>query len=487
MENRLGFLVSSRALRQGIYIPKFYSREIESRLSDLTKTHELIPISKLIADGYLTLSTGDEIGKMAYGTGTIPFIRTSDISNWELKTDPKQGVSREIYESFAPKQDMQEGDILVVKDGTYLIGQSCIISKDDLPALYQSHLFKLRILANSPYSPYLIFAALNSPIFKLQIRSVQFTADIIDSIGSRFLDLKLPIPKDPSMRSRITEEVSEHVSARSRLRESIRELPKIIDAVIAEKDEGSIQNNFEPASTTAFKIRLSSVKNGVYIPKFYDPTLESDIRSLDSTHHLVTLQKLVDDGVIGWDTGIEVGKMAYGTGNIPFVRTSDISNWEIKGDPKQGVSEDIYLQNKQDVQVNDIFVVKDGTYLVGSSCIVTAKDTKLLYCGGLYKLRVLKKADLNPYLFLTLLNTTIVRRQMKSKQFTRDIIDTLGKRIFDVRIPIPKDGAARIKIAKVAEKTVLERVALRNRAKQIVLELEGSITDDEREELDRSL
>lgn len=33
--------------------------------------------------------------------------------------------------------------------------------------------------------------------------------------------------------------------------------------------------------------------------------------------------------------------MAYGTGNIPFIRTSDISNWEIKADFKHGVSEEI--------------------------------------------------------------------------------------------------------------------------------------------------
>ena len=29
--------------------------------------------------GAVQLSTGDEIGKMAYGTGEIPFVRTSDL------------------------------------------------------------------------------------------------------------------------------------------------------------------------------------------------------------------------------------------------------------------------------------------------------------------------------------------------------------------------------------------------------------------------
>ena len=105
-----------------------------------------------------------------------------------------------------------------------------------------------------------------------------------------------------------------------------------------------------------------------------------------------------------WDTGIEIGKMAYGTGPIPFMRTSDISNWELKGDPKQNVSVEIYEENKQDVQPEDIFVVRDGTYLVGTSCILTEHDTRILYCGGIYKLRVNDKKKLDPYLLLALLN-----------------------------------------------------------------------------------
>ena len=179
------------------------------------------------------------------------------------------------------------------------------------------------------------------------------------------------------------------------------------------------------------------------------------------------------DAVLSWDTGIEVGKMAYGTGDIPFIRTSDISNWELKGDPKQAVSEEIYADNAQDVKAGDIFVVRDGTYLVGISCILTEKDTKILYCGGLYKLRVEKPETLDPYLLLALLNSPIVRRQMRSKQFTRDIIDTLGKRLFEVLLPIPKDDKLRAAIAKETREVVDTRARLRDRTKEIALEIEG--------------
>jgi len=218
---------------------------------------------------------------------------------------------------------------------------------------------------------------------------------------------------------------------------------------------------------------MSAVRNNIFIAKYYDPQIEESLHSLEKTHELVSLSELVKSKILTWATGIEIGKMAYGTGPIPFVRTSDISNWELKGDPKQNVSEEIYEANKQDVQPEDIFVVRDGTYLVGTSCIITESDTKILYCGGIYKLRVRDKAKIDPYFLLALLNSPIARRQMRAKQFTRDIIDTLGKRLFEVVLPIPKDAKLRKRIAEETRRVIEKRVELRNRAKEIALEVEG--------------
>jgi len=229
-----------------------------------------------------------------------------------------------------------------------------------------------------------------------------------------------------------------------------------------------------------FFLSNSSINKNIFIPKYYDPEIKKHLSKLAKTHQLVALGEFVDQGVLQADTGIEVGKMAYGTGPVPFIRTSDISNWELKADPKQNVSAELYEQFKevQDVQAEDIFVVRDGTYLVGVSCILTEHDTRILYCGGIYKIRVLRKDKLDPYLLLALLNCPIVKRQMRSKQFTRDVIDTLGKRIYEVVLPIPKAGTLREQIAKETRETVIARVELRNRAQQIALEVEG-ITDSE--------
>jgi type I restriction enzyme M protein len=80
---------------------------------------------------------------------------------------------------------------------------------------------------------------------------------------------------------------------------------------------------------------------------------------------------------------------------------------------------------------------------------------------------------LDPYLLLALLNAPIVRRQMRAKQFTRDIIDTLGKRLFEVLLPIPKDAELAARIAKETRSVIDTRAKLRDRTKEIALEIEG--------------
>jgi type I restriction enzyme M protein len=84
-----------------------------------------------------------------------------------------------------------------------------------------------------------------------------------------------------------------------------------------------------------------------------------------------------------------------------------------------------------------------------------------------------KPKELDPFLLLALLNTPIVRRQMRAKQFTRDIIDTLGKRLFDIVLPIPKDASLCGHIAMVTHEVIDTRARLRDRSKTIVLGVEG--------------
>lgn len=221
--SKLGYLIGFSDIENNILSPRYYNPDVKLSLDSLKGTHDILRIGDLVDRNIIEVKTGDEVGKLAYGTGTIPFVRTSDISNWEIKLDPKHGINEDIYSAYSSKQDVIEHDILMVKDGTYLIGTCAMISKYDLKIVYQSHLYKIRVLNKDIISPYILLAALSSDPVQQQIKSKRFTQDIIDSLGSRIYDLILPIPKDKVLRMKIEKSVKKAIEDKIEARELARQ------------------------------------------------------------------------------------------------------------------------------------------------------------------------------------------------------------------------------------------------------------------------
>lgn len=248
---------------------------------------------------------------------------------------------------------------------------------------------------------------------------------------------------------------------------SYDDIPKVFERF------SKISRKYNKTDELGFMKKFSEIKNNILIPKYYNPVIQKDLDKLKKTHDIVTIQSLIDENRITLSTGVEVGKLNYGTGTIPFIRTSDFSNWEMKLDPKQGVNQTVYdeFKNKCNLQENDILMVRDGTYLVGTTAMVTKHDVGCLFQSHILKIRSVDPESFSPFLLLAMLNSEIVKKQIRAKQFTQEIIDTLGKRILEVQIPIPKDKKKRIEIEKEIKKIIILRSDLRERAKEISREI----------------
>jgi hypothetical protein len=376
-----------------------------------------------------------------------------------------------VYDAYRAEQDVRPLDIFFVHEGTYLIGTSALVTAFDGPVLYQHNLAKFRVLSDAPISAYFLLAALGSPIVQWQIRARQFSADIIDSVVGRIGEIVIPIPRDRKRHNAVSSAVKTAVEGRAEARERLSHSLMFLDEWLANGTRTAISSAFswrpDPDEYSgrpvflgkrnqfqAFLKENDGLRADILVPKYYDPELIERAKAFRTRCDLRSIEELMSDGVLSLDTGDEIGRLNYGTGSIPFIRTSDLGSFELKADAKHGVSAAVYtgFKDTQDVKPDDILLVRDGTYLVGSSALVFGQDAPLLYCGGINKLRSLKRDALSPYLLYALLNIPFVREQMRRKQFTRDIIDTLGHRLKEVLLPIPKDPAVRSEISEhVAE------------------------------------
>ncbi|MCP4349661.1 MAG: N-6 DNA methylase [Desulfobacterales bacterium] len=220
-ESKTGFTVSAEDIKDNIFIPESYNPEIKQDLCQARKNgqYQMVTLGELAEKQIIHIKRGNEIGSQHYGTGNVPFVRTTDIVNWEIKMDPVKAVSEEIYNKYKKQQDVRTNDILFVNDGTFLIGRSAIVTRLDKKCIIQSHLRKIRVLNHEHMDPFYLFYLLNSGIVQKQIAAHTFIQATLSTLGNRIFEIVLPIHTDKKERQSISDEIREIIEAKTELME----------------------------------------------------------------------------------------------------------------------------------------------------------------------------------------------------------------------------------------------------------------------------
>lgn len=219
--SHLGFNVQPEVLQPYYLVPRYYDPEVQQTLDALKGSgrFSLMSIGELQRARLLcVLKAGHEIGSDAYGSGDIPFIRTSDIANFEITWDPTFAVGEDVYARYAAKQGLRTGDILFVNDGRYRIGNVAILTKHDTRILIQSHFRVLRVLQSGALDPFMLLYLLKHPAVRLQVQAKTFIQSTIATISNRLLEVVLPIPNAPSPIHERVESLRSIITERARLR-----------------------------------------------------------------------------------------------------------------------------------------------------------------------------------------------------------------------------------------------------------------------------
>ncbi|MFX0179621.1 MAG: N-6 DNA methylase [Candidatus Hodarchaeota archaeon] len=232
-KNQKIFKIKRSQVKNEIYIPSYYTG-VEKTLKSLTTKDDIIltTFGDLIKqniiyankNGYLP--RGDEIGSHVYGLGEIPFIRTSEIHNWEINLNSNKKTSEEVYQIYKNKQNIEAGDILLVKDGgPHLIGKTAYITELDTEIIIQSHIYQIKAFENDKaIDSYLLLYLINLDIVQKQIQAITFVQGTIATIGNRIMDISLPLPSDINKRKEISNYVKEIIEKKIEIRKKINNL-----------------------------------------------------------------------------------------------------------------------------------------------------------------------------------------------------------------------------------------------------------------------
>ncbi|KAB8318832.1 N-6 DNA methylase [Tolypothrix campylonemoides VB511288] len=177
-------------------VPRYYDKVTDTLLEEQAKDFggKLITFREMVKMEWIKINKGHEIGSEAYGTGDIPFVRTSDINNFEVSIDPTNSVSEEIYEKYRSVQFLKPGDILMVVDGRYKIGRCAILNEWNYRCIVQSHLRIISLTNKAPFEPMALLYVLSLPSVQREIRRLVFIQSTLGSLGKRIQEVKVPNP-----------------------------------------------------------------------------------------------------------------------------------------------------------------------------------------------------------------------------------------------------------------------------------------------------
>lgn len=247
-DGKFTFWVNSEHIKKlGVYVPRYYWQKKEEALKEEAKQAgcSLVPIKQLIKSKVLTHFDGHGSPESENkGKGDIPYIRVKDIVNWEVYKDPTSKIPESVYDSmtlekkvdkdgkevFTRKKQLQEGDILYVRRGSYRIGSVAMVSPYDKKVLLTREILVLRVNPNNKMgiTPYYLLYLLSHWITQEQAKNKILIETTLPNIADRWSELALPIHNDINKINEISDKIKSAIDAKwsavSQIKELVSEL-----------------------------------------------------------------------------------------------------------------------------------------------------------------------------------------------------------------------------------------------------------------------
>lgn len=434
---------------------KIYSDELTDRL--------LVPFYQIqkITDKYtLTVEKVSEqitngIDIRTYKEEGTPYLRGVDIKRCQVNLLTSKKVEQD-FNNVDNKIKLKEGDVLITRKGT--VGVTSIVSSDCKNVIIGTEIIKVRLKSDAKITPEYLYTMLNSKIGILQIYS-KMTGTVSRGINHPSLKtIKIPTLQQEEMQ-KIDLWVKE---AKQKHTESLNYIEKALH-VISDRF-----NRYKEKEVLYYKINFSTLSDS-FTPKYYFPKYVKSIKNIKKDYKTIKLKDFVTKISKGEEIGSEIYKtyLDKSEDDVPFIRTSDLPNYELDDYPDYYADLNVYDNLKQNLEAGDIILTKDGK--IGLTAMVTDAD-KCILSSGLSIIKPNDKESYSTYLF-AILSSFIGEYQALQHTVVSSTLPHLNvERLGNIEIPLIEDDEMK-KIKENVEKAFklkAEKKLLIRKAKKLI-------------------
>ena len=222
------------------------------------------------------------------------------------------------------------------------------------------------------------------------------------------------------------------------------ELAEIVDAYLAGNNSAAIARC---PIDDAFKAH-------VLVPRYFDPRWDLEIYDFVARHQIdtISLGQLIDKKVIGITGGHGSPSNDQRTGDIPYVKVSDIRNLRVNVNPTNLVSRriaELYWRGR-DSQLSgwDLITPNRASSNIGEFAILLPGEEQIVITKEVFIVRVLGEGcdGWDPFYLLWALCLKAVRKQWQRITLMQTNREDCGDRYLELLLPVPKskDWAAQV-------------------------------------------
>ena len=143
--------------------------------------------------------------------------------------------------------------------------------------------------------------------------------------------------------------MKQYIAAFNAYYESVNHIHQIIDAF-----NSDYQLPFSDTAQYGFIVKPAQFSKTMLTPNFY----REDVR--ETINYVVANVKTTELDAEGIKKGDEIGSAFYQDEGVPFIKTSDIMNYDIDHEPDCYCSESFLAQLEQEIKLGDVLFAKDG-------------------------------------------------------------------------------------------------------------------------------
>lgn len=367
----------------------------------------------------VSITDGEHAGQEFVDSGIL-FLKNSSIKDFDISISDGFYITEENHKRLK-RSSLNEEDVLFTTIGH--VGSSAIVPKGFVEANMNQNFVKIEIDKNK-ISPYYIVAYLNSKIAREQINSI-LTGNIQSILTyPKIRGIKIIRPS-VQLEKEIEDKYKKALEYNQKAHIILNEVEDYIYSFFRYGEKNINEYSINSSA-------LESSEN-LWTPKYYYPKFLQTESYLKDNFKTENLGKIAD-----MQKGNEPGSSEYisylnkSDSDVPFIRTSDIYNYQIDNTPDNFIDIKVYSQLQQNVVAGDILFTKDGK--IGEIAMVTNSD-KAIFGSGVERIRLNKFGkDLgltNEYLFAMLKLKEIGRFNAERFTVTASTIPHLNENMFD--------------------------------------------------------